>query len=82
MPDFSITSGKKLVSAGDRLTIYFHAVLSNDFKFDPDEDCIFIQAGKHIGTWEENIVELQVTKYVCLMSPYVSMKIIDQINFR
>ncbi|KAM6966144.1 LOW QUALITY PROTEIN: E3 ubiquitin-protein ligase rnf213-alpha-like [Tautogolabrus adspersus] len=50
------------IAASDRLTIYFHAVLSKDFKFDPAEDRVFIRAGCCIGTWEENAVELFVTK--------------------
>ncbi|XP_062264891.1 E3 ubiquitin-protein ligase rnf213-alpha [Platichthys flesus] len=50
------------IAANDRLTIYFHAVLSKDFKFDPDEDQIFIRAGSSIGSWDENAVELQVTR--------------------
>ncbi|XP_034396196.1 E3 ubiquitin-protein ligase rnf213-alpha isoform X2 [Cyclopterus lumpus] len=50
------------IDASDRLTIYFHAVLSKDFKFVPNEDRIFIRAGKVLGTWEENAVELSVTK--------------------
>uniref|UniRef100_A0A3Q1GY65 Uncharacterized protein n=1 Tax=Acanthochromis polyacanthus TaxID=80966 RepID=A0A3Q1GY65_9TELE len=45
-----------------QLTIYFHAVLSKDFKFDPKEDRIFIRVGHRIGTWEENAVELFVTR--------------------
>uniref|UniRef100_A0A3Q3GL01 Uncharacterized protein n=1 Tax=Labrus bergylta TaxID=56723 RepID=A0A3Q3GL01_9LABR len=45
------------IAASDRLTIYFHAVLSKDFKFDPDEDRVFIRAGCGIGTWNENAVE-------------------------
>ena len=49
------------VAAKDRLTIYFHAVLSVDFKLE-DGDRIFIQAGKHIGTWNENIAEVDMTK--------------------
>ncbi|XP_034448201.1 E3 ubiquitin-protein ligase rnf213-alpha isoform X1 [Hippoglossus hippoglossus] len=53
------------IAAHDRLTIYFHAVLSKDFKFDPDEDQIFIRAGSPIGrSWEENAVELQVTRHL------------------
>ncbi|XP_078124896.1 E3 ubiquitin-protein ligase rnf213-alpha-like isoform X2 [Sander vitreus] len=50
------------IAARDRLTIYFHAVLSKDFKFDPKEDRIFIRAGSRIGTWEENVVELTVLR--------------------
>ncbi|XP_022072402.1 E3 ubiquitin-protein ligase rnf213-alpha [Acanthochromis polyacanthus] len=50
------------IAAQDRLTIYFHAVLSKDFKFDPKEDRIFIRVGHRIGTWEENAVELFVTR--------------------
>lgn len=50
------------IAARDRLTIYFHAVLSKDFKFEPTEDRIFIQAGSHIGKWEENVAELDVTR--------------------
>uniref|UniRef100_A0A8K9WMH2 RING-type E3 ubiquitin transferase n=1 Tax=Oncorhynchus mykiss TaxID=8022 RepID=A0A8K9WMH2_ONCMY len=43
-----------------RLTIYFHAVLSKDFKLNPDEDRIFIRAGGNIGNWKTNSVELTV----------------------
>ncbi|XP_034566958.1 E3 ubiquitin-protein ligase rnf213-alpha [Notolabrus celidotus] len=51
----------KTVAASERLTIYFHAVLSKDFKFDPKEDRVFIRAGSRIGTWEDNAVELCAT---------------------
>ncbi|XP_035510465.1 E3 ubiquitin-protein ligase rnf213-alpha [Morone saxatilis] len=50
------------IAARERLTIYFHAVLSKDFKFDPNEDRIFIRAGSRIGKWEEDTVELSVTR--------------------
>ncbi|KAM9393995.1 E3 ubiquitin-protein ligase rnf213-alpha-like isoform 2-T2 [Pholidichthys leucotaenia] len=50
------------IAAHDRLTIYFHAVLSKDFKFDQNKDLIFIQAGDCIGKWQENAVELFVTR--------------------
>uniref|UniRef100_A0A669EGJ6 RING-type E3 ubiquitin transferase n=1 Tax=Oreochromis niloticus TaxID=8128 RepID=A0A669EGJ6_ORENI len=50
------------IAARDRLTIYFHAILSKDFKFDPSEDRIFIRAGSCIGNWDEDIVELSVSR--------------------
>uniref|UniRef100_UPI0037E8EFFF E3 ubiquitin-protein ligase rnf213-alpha n=1 Tax=Semicossyphus pulcher TaxID=241346 RepID=UPI0037E8EFFF len=53
---------RKTIPASERLTIYFHAVLSKDFKFDPSEDRVFIRAGSCIGTWEENAVELSVSR--------------------
>ncbi|XP_014912893.1 E3 ubiquitin-protein ligase RNF213 isoform X2 [Poecilia latipinna] len=53
----------KNVVTRDRLTIYFHAVLSKDFKFNPDEDRIFIRAGKPIAnSWNDNVAELEVTR--------------------
>lgn len=51
------------IAAHDRLTIYFHAVLSKDFKFNPDQDRILIQAGRIIGSWEKIAVELSVSRY-------------------
>ncbi|XP_040919421.1 E3 ubiquitin-protein ligase rnf213-alpha isoform X2 [Toxotes jaculatrix] len=50
------------IAARDRLTIYFHAVLSKDFSFNPEEDHIFIRIGSPLGTWEENAAELFVTR--------------------
>ncbi|XP_075942052.1 E3 ubiquitin-protein ligase rnf213-alpha-like isoform X1 [Anarhichas minor] len=50
------------IAARDRLTIYFHAVLSKDFKFVPNEDRIFIRAGHSIGKWDHDAVELSVTR--------------------
>lgn len=56
----------KTVAARDRLTIYFHAVLSKDFKLVPNEDRIFIRAGNIIGNWEDDTLELSVTRYLFL----------------
>ncbi|XP_069558951.1 E3 ubiquitin-protein ligase rnf213-alpha [Brachyistius frenatus] len=50
------------IAARDRLTIHFHAVLSKDFKFDPDEDRVFVRAGSCIGEWNDNLVELFVSR--------------------
>ncbi|KAM9843458.1 E3 ubiquitin-protein ligase rnf213-alpha-like [Aulostomus maculatus] len=50
------------IASRDRLTIYFHAVLSKHFKFDPSVDHIFIRAGSLIGSWDDNTVELGVTR--------------------
>ncbi|XP_038133385.1 E3 ubiquitin-protein ligase rnf213-alpha isoform X1 [Cyprinodon tularosa] len=53
----------KNITTRDRLTIYFHAVLSKDFKFDPKEDRIFIRAGKPIAeSWNHNVAQLEVTR--------------------
>ncbi|CAL8311059.1 unnamed protein product [Arctogadus glacialis] len=60
-PPKRINNENMTVAAKDRLTIYFHAVLSKDFKLE-DGDRVFIQAGKHIGTWNENIAEVDMTK--------------------
>ncbi|KAL1265130.1 hypothetical protein QQF64_003157, partial [Cirrhinus molitorella] len=50
------------ISSSDRLTIYFHAVLSKDFKFNLEEDLIFIRAGGCLGDWENNLVDLFVSR--------------------
>ncbi|XP_046722736.1 E3 ubiquitin-protein ligase rnf213-alpha isoform X2 [Silurus meridionalis] len=60
-PERIPTSTQQLTSS-ERLTIYFHAVLSNDFKFDQNEDQIFIRAGPQISDWRKNLVELSVTR--------------------
>ncbi|XP_029363545.1 E3 ubiquitin-protein ligase rnf213-alpha [Echeneis naucrates] len=50
------------IPAQDRLTIYFHAVLSKDFNFDQNKDHVFIMAGAHIGSWTEPAAKLFVTR--------------------
>ncbi|KAL0993465.1 hypothetical protein UPYG_G00108340 [Umbra pygmaea] len=61
-PPKRIPQGKKPASASDRLTIYFHAVLSKDFKLNPDEDRIFIRAGGSFESWDNDLVELSVSR--------------------
>ncbi|RXN29564.1 E3 ubiquitin-protein ligase RNF213-alpha-like protein [Labeo rohita] len=60
-PKRSLASAQH-ISSSDRLTIYFHAVLSKDFKFNLEEDLIFIRAGGCLGDWEKNLVELSVSR--------------------
>ncbi|KAM9457017.1 E3 ubiquitin-protein ligase rnf213-alpha-like isoform 2-T2 [Clarias gariepinus] len=61
-PPERIPTSTQQISASERLTIYFHAVLSKDFKFVPNEDRIFIRAGPQISDWKTNLVELSVTR--------------------
>ncbi|RVE69573.1 hypothetical protein OJAV_G00079040 [Oryzias javanicus] len=61
-PPPTIMTKSKIVAAHERVNIYFHAILSKDFKFDPDKDHIFIRAGSPLGTWKDNVVELLVTR--------------------
>jgi hypothetical protein len=54
---FRINNANPTVAARDRLTIFFHAVLSKDFKLEKG-DQIFIRVGNHIGIWKEDLVEV------------------------
>uniref|UniRef100_A0ABM5FN25 E3 ubiquitin-protein ligase RNF213 isoform X1 n=1 Tax=Pogona vitticeps TaxID=103695 RepID=A0ABM5FN25_9SAUR len=52
------------IDFADRITVYFHAILSKDFKFDHEKHKIFIRAGKMSGyeDWTDNICELTCSK--------------------
>lgn len=57
-------ASKQQISPSDRLTIYFHAVLSKDFSFNPEKDFICVRAGGNIGNWENDLVQLSVLRLV------------------
>ncbi|KFQ16653.1 E3 ubiquitin-protein ligase RNF213, partial [Leptosomus discolor] len=44
----------------DGVTVYFHAILSKDFKLDPDTHKVFVRAGgiASYASWEDNVCEL------------------------
>ncbi|XP_055738567.1 E3 ubiquitin-protein ligase rnf213-alpha-like [Salvelinus fontinalis] len=49
------------VPGSDDLTIYFHAVISKDFKLNSN-DRIFLRSGSLFGSWDINGVEMSVTR--------------------
>ncbi|XP_061556782.1 E3 ubiquitin-protein ligase rnf213-alpha isoform X1 [Phycodurus eques] len=55
-------SRSRNIASRNRLTVYFHAILSNDFKFDLDEDSIFIRGGPPLSEWNVNALQLNVTR--------------------
>ncbi|XP_062875116.1 E3 ubiquitin-protein ligase rnf213-alpha [Trichomycterus rosablanca] len=61
-PPERISASTQQIGSKERLTIYFHAVLSKDFKFDPNEDQIFIRAGGNLSNWNTNLAELFVAR--------------------
>ncbi|KAF6297909.1 hypothetical protein mRhiFer1_000154 [Rhinolophus ferrumequinum] len=52
------------LSPGEGITVYFHAVISKDFKFDPEHDKMFVRGGRALGEpeWKHNVCELHCTK--------------------
>ncbi|MGH0136482.1 UNVERIFIED_CONTAM: hypothetical protein FKN15_010117 [Acipenser sinensis] len=50
------------IMPGDHLTIYFHAILSKDFNYDPEHDHIYLMGGEPLGNWETAATELHVIK--------------------
>uniref|UniRef100_A0A452ISB0 RING-type E3 ubiquitin transferase n=1 Tax=Gopherus agassizii TaxID=38772 RepID=A0A452ISB0_9SAUR len=55
---------KHQVNLGEGVTVYFHAILSKDFKLDPNQHKVFIRAQGISGylNWKDNICELTCTK--------------------
>lgn len=58
------------IAMKDRLTIYFHAILSKDFKFDSNEDKIVVRAGGLLSDWKTNLGELCLTRYIVQLIVY------------
>ncbi|XP_067164464.1 E3 ubiquitin-protein ligase RNF213 isoform X2 [Apteryx mantelli] len=54
------------VNQRDGITVYFHAILSKDFKLNPETHKVFIRAGGISGykDWKDNICELNCTKHL------------------
>ncbi|KAM6050451.1 E3 ubiquitin-protein ligase RNF213 isoform 2-T2 [Chlamydotis macqueenii] len=52
------------VRRSDGVTVYFHAILSKDFKLNPETDKVFIRAGgiSSYAHWRDNVCELHCTK--------------------
>lgn len=52
------------VNQSERVTVYFHAVLSKDFKLNPETHKVFIKAQGVPGyiDWNDNVCELNCTK--------------------
>ncbi|XP_063149004.1 E3 ubiquitin-protein ligase RNF213 [Candoia aspera] len=46
------------------ITVYFHAILSKDFKINPEKHKVFIRAGgiSDFADWKDNVCELSCTK--------------------
>lgn len=44
--------------------MYFHAIISKDFKFDPEQHKVFVRGGRLLGEpeWKHNVCELHCTK--------------------
>ncbi|KAJ8011122.1 hypothetical protein DPEC_G00054910 [Dallia pectoralis] len=47
--------------SSDTITVYFHAIISKNFKLDPKNDKIYLRSGLLIGDWEKNIVEMNIS---------------------
>uniref|UniRef100_A0A2K6UDD8 E3 ubiquitin-protein ligase RNF213 n=1 Tax=Saimiri boliviensis boliviensis TaxID=39432 RepID=A0A2K6UDD8_SAIBB len=53
-----------VLSPGGGVTVYFHAIISKDFSFNPDHHQVFIRGGKELGEpeWNKNVCELHCTR--------------------
>uniref|UniRef100_A0A2K5Z6W0 E3 ubiquitin-protein ligase RNF213 n=1 Tax=Mandrillus leucophaeus TaxID=9568 RepID=A0A2K5Z6W0_MANLE len=54
----------RTLSPGRGVTVYFHAIISNHFSFNPDHHKVFIRGGEELGEpkWSRNICELHCTR--------------------
>ncbi|KAG5853534.1 hypothetical protein ANANG_G00027000 [Anguilla anguilla] len=49
----------------DSITVCFHAILSKDFRLDPQNDLVFMMPGPPLGNWNCNyVVKMEATKGV------------------
>ncbi|XP_034144887.1 E3 ubiquitin-protein ligase rnf213-alpha isoform X2 [Esox lucius] len=46
----------------DKITIYFHAIISKEYKLNPQHDRIFLRSGRLFGDWNKDGVEMNITR--------------------
>lgn len=44
------------------ITVFFHAILSKDFKLDPEKDCVTIRSGGILGTWNHDHLKMEISR--------------------
>uniref|UniRef100_A0A8C9LXS5 E3 ubiquitin-protein ligase RNF213 n=1 Tax=Piliocolobus tephrosceles TaxID=591936 RepID=A0A8C9LXS5_9PRIM len=54
----------RTLSPGRGVTVYFHAIISKHFSFNPDHHKVFIRGGEELGEpkWSGNVCELHCTR--------------------
>ncbi|XP_068920216.1 E3 ubiquitin-protein ligase RNF213 isoform X2 [Petaurus breviceps papuanus] len=54
----------RALNLDERIRVYFHAILSQDFLFDPDCDKVFIKGGEGLckNAWNSRVCEMYCTK--------------------
>ncbi|XP_011788597.1 PREDICTED: E3 ubiquitin-protein ligase RNF213 [Colobus angolensis palliatus] len=54
----------RTLSPGRGVTVYFHAIISKHFSFNPDHHKVFIRGGEELGEpkWSRNVCELHCTR--------------------
>ncbi|XP_077922358.1 E3 ubiquitin-protein ligase RNF213 isoform X3 [Halichoerus grypus] len=52
------------LSQQESITVYFHAIISKDFSFDPSHHQVFVKGGEEFGKpkWNLNVCEMHCTK--------------------
>lgn len=52
------------LSLQERITVFFHAVISKDVNFDPNVHQVFVKGGEEFGKpkWSLNVCEMHCTK--------------------
>ncbi|XP_067914752.1 E3 ubiquitin-protein ligase rnf213-alpha [Heterodontus francisci] len=56
------TQSYTVLKRDETVVIYFHAILSKHFKFNPDEDVIVVRSDGLVKGWDTDVLKMTVTK--------------------
>ncbi|KAL7869101.1 hypothetical protein AOLI_G00130890 [Acnodon oligacanthus] len=48
-----------------KYAVFFHAILSKDFKLDPSKDFVTLRFGGVAGNWKQDILKMEITRGFC-----------------
>ncbi|XP_067860096.1 E3 ubiquitin-protein ligase rnf213-alpha isoform X2 [Heptranchias perlo] len=57
-----LQSYTQVLKREDTVVVYFHAILSKDFKFIPDKDVVVVRSDGLADDWNRNVLEMTVLK--------------------
>ncbi|XDC79958.1 hypothetical protein R6Z07F_011131 [Ovis aries] len=55
---------ESVLSSPEGIMVYFHAIISKDFGFNPDQHKVYVRGGKELGkpAWNHNVCEMHYSK--------------------